>query len=373
MDAGRLKEKQLDNSDWDVIAHTTAELGVGEIARRLISLLTAAGVDTNVVPFEANHSRKSQDSILKNGSRRNAANLISCVNPDQLAALISIYGIFPTDKNKHVGFWAWELEDFPKIFNFAANLLDEIWTISRHSMDAINKSSPVNARHVQVPVPIPSSKSQLTRRHFELPDKKFVVLTSFDYFSDVLRKNPMSTIEAFVRAFPRPEGAMLVVKSINSERHPQQSKTLQDLAAGRSDIVFIDSYFNQYENLSLIELSDVFVSLHRAEGYGLNLADAMARKVPTIATAYSGNLDFMDRSSSVLVPYELVKVKEYAGLKVKSVWADPDVEFAASELRKLYEEPSRLSGLGKKGFDKIVREHSLEAAREKFQKEFMNA
>jgi glycosyltransferase involved in cell wall biosynthesis len=373
VDASRVEKKQFDDSHWDVIAHTTGELGVGEIARRLISLLTASGVDTNIVPFEASRSRKTQDFILKTGSRRNGANLISCVNPDQLATLIALYDISPTDPNKHVGFWAWELEDFPRKFNSAANLLDEIWTISHHSMEAINKTSPTNARHVQVPVPIPSSKSQLTRSHFELPDNKFMVLTSFDYFSDVHRKNPMSTIEAFIKAFPRPEAALLVVKSINGERYAERSNSLRELAAGRSDIVFIDSYFNQYENLSLIELSDVFISLHRAEGYGLNLADAMARKVTTIATAYSGNLGFMDGRSSVLVPYELVPVKEYAGLKFNSVWAHPDVAYAASELRKLYEEPSRLSSLGRKGFDKIAREHSLKAARERFQKEFMHA
>jgi glycosyltransferase involved in cell wall biosynthesis len=372
VDASRVKKNQFDHSNWDVIAHTTAELGVGEIARRLISLLTAAGVDVNAVPFEASGSRKSQDSVLKSGSRRNGANLISCVNPDQLAALISIYGMSPTDPNKHVGLWAWELEDFPKIFNFAANLLDEIWTISRHSMDAINKTSPVNARHVQVPVPIPNYKSKLMRSHFDLPDSKFMILTSFDYFSDIHRKNPMSAIEAFVRAFPRPGEALLVVKSINSERYPEESQSLRELAAGRPDVVFIDSYYTQYENLSLIELSDVFVSLHRAEGYALNLADAMARKTPTIATAYSGNLDFMDESSSVLVPYNLVTVKNYAGLRVNSVWADPDVEYAANELRNLYEQPSRLTSIGKKAFDKILSEHSLVAARERFQKEFMN-
>jgi glycosyltransferase involved in cell wall biosynthesis len=240
-------------------------------------------------------------------------------------------------------------------------------------MDAINKSSPVNARHVQVPVPIPSAKSELTRSHFELPDHKFMVLTSFDYFSNVERKNPMSAIEAFIRAFPRPAEALLVIKSINSARYPAESKSLRELAAGRPDVVFMDSYLNQYENLSLIELSDVFISLHRAEGYAINLADAMARKKATIATAYSGNLDFMDENSSVLVPYELVPVKDYAGLTVKSTWADPDVEFAAAELRRLFEEPHRLSGIAERGLAKITRNHSLNASREKFQKEFMNA
>ena len=373
MDAVRLDTRRFSDSEWDVVAHTTAELGVGEIARRLLSLLTASGVEVNPVSFEANISRKLQDSVLKAGSRRPGANIISCVNPDQLGALVSIFGESPLTTNKHVGFWAWELEDFPRRFNVSARLLDEIWTISRHSMDAINKTSPVKSRLVRMPVPIPSSKTELNRKYFGLPDNKFIVISSFDYLSDIRRKNPQSTIEAYTQAFPRPEGALLVIKSINGDRFPDQSNQLKELAAKRPDIVFFDAYLNQYETLSLTELADVFISLHRSEGYGINLADAMARKTATVATGYSGNLEFMDEKSSVLIPYELIAVKKYAGLKVDSVWAEPDTAYAAFELRRLYDVPSRMSIIGDLGFRKLASEHSLKAARLHFQKEFMNA
>jgi glycosyltransferase involved in cell wall biosynthesis len=148
---------------------------------------------------------------------------------------------------------------------------------------------------------------------------------------------------------------------------------LKDISNGRKDIIFFDGHLSHYENHALLELSDIYISLHRAEGYGLNLADAMARKTAVIATGYSGNLDFMDPESSVLVPYEMTPVSKYAGIRVASKWADPDLDFAAHNISKLEGDPGRLFSLAHQGYEKIKLENSLGTLVKKFQKEFMNA
>lgn len=357
----------------NLISHLNAELGVGEIARRLISLLIASGVDLNLVPFEANRSRKSFNPLFQLGNFNAESSTISCVNPDQVGHLISLFKLFPNRETKHVGFWSWELEDCPSVYSAAAELLDEIWTISNHSTNAIKKLRANSVRTIQVPVPIPSQTTKIKREFFKIPENNFLVSTSFDYFSDVRRKNPHAAIAAFMKSFTENSQATLVIKSINESQYPQAAEELKDLAEGQSNIIFLDSYLNPYENSALLELSDVHLSLHRAEGYGINLADALARKTAVIATGYSGNLDFMDEKGSVLVPYELSAVRNYAGLKVESVWAEADIDFASAKLRDFYENPKQMKEIAEIGFERIKQNHGLLASVAKFRKELMNA
>lgn len=357
----------------NVIAHLNSEMGVGEISRRLISLLSASGLETNLVPFEANKARRSQEIAVPVGRFVPAANVISCINADQVGALVSHFGIRPDDRMNHVGFWAWELEDFPRIYRSSANLLDEIWTFSEFAKTSISKSVEISVSTVKVPVPIPAKPTSVQRGDFGLSPRDFVVTTSFDFNSDIGRKNPQGSIKAYMKAFPKSGTAKLFVKSINGNKFTKDYAELKEIAKGRNDIIFYDGYLNHYENHALLELSNIVLSMHRSEGYGLNLADAMARKTAVVATSYSGNLDFMDEQSSVLVPYSMTPVSHYAGLKVDSNWADPDLDFAANSVLKLSENPSALAKLGIEGYEKIRSENSLGVLVKKFQKEFMNA
>lgn len=357
----------------NLIAHLNAEMGVGEVARRLISLMSAAGIDLNLVSFEASKARKDHKGLYRTGNFLAGQGTLSCVNADQLGALVAFFGIPSTAIKFHNGFWAWELEDFPTTYAPAAKLLDEIWTISTFVQKSIEKTVGRKVRTVKLPVPIPNSKTVLSRKDFGIPEKTFLVSSSFDFNSDIERKNPAASIVSFLKAFPKPSGAMLFLKSINGDMHANKSNELQELAQGRQDIMFFDGYLDHYENRGLLELSDIYLSLHRAEGYGLNLADAMARKTAVMATGYSGNLDFMDEDSNILVPFQKMPVTEYAGIIVNSNWADPDVDFAADKLRKLSDSPTLVQELASRGFTKIKKENSLAMVVKRFQKEFMNA
>jgi glycosyltransferase involved in cell wall biosynthesis len=147
---------------------------------------------------------------------------------------------------------------------------------------------------------------------------------------------------------------------------------LKDEAQGRSDVLFFDKYLSPYETSSLIELSDVFISLHRSEGYGINLADAIARKTAVIATGYSGNLEFMDPRFETLVPYELVAVTEYAGYKLKSVWAEPDIEWAAMKLKEFYNNADSIRNSQLGAYLDLKEKFSLQATTRKFRMELSN-
>ena len=125
-----------------------------------------------------------------------------------------------------------------------------------------------------------------------LPDG-FLFLFVFDFFSVLERKNPLGLIDAFARAFRAGEGPTLVIKTINGDRKLHDLEKLRAAAEGRQDILVIDDYYSAEEKNSLLGLCDCYVSLHRSEGLGLTMAEAMGLEKPVIATGYSGNLDFM--------------------------------------------------------------------------------
>jgi glycosyltransferase involved in cell wall biosynthesis len=156
----------------------------------------------------------------------------------------------------------------------------------------------------------------------------------------------MGTIRAYMRAFGPDDGATLVVKSINSHHRILHAEHVRSVAEGRPDIVFLDGYVSSAAMKAMIELSDAYVSLHRAEGYGLNMADAMAHGTPVIATGYSGNMDFMTAQTAELIGFELIEVGRGAEpYDATAVWADPDLDAAAAAMRRLHDDPAHAGSL----------------------------
>ena len=209
----------------------------------------------------------------------------------------------------------------------------------------------VHAHPWAVEVPEPT---RLTRTDLGLPEDRFLFGFSFDFRSVLRRKNPLGLLEAYLGAFAEADGAALVLKAINGGPHPERDQ-LVAAAAGRSDVLLVDGHWSPLEMRAFPQLLDAYVSLHRAEGTGLTLLDAMAAGTPVVATGYSGNVDFMDPTVARLIPFSLAEVGEGASpYPATSLWAEPDLGAAARAMRSLLDDPKQARALGAAGQASVV-------------------
>lgn len=265
------------------------------------------------------------------------------VNAPEILAALAYLG--PRNvRGPRYGYWAWELPKAPKSWLKDAALLDEIWAPSTYTAGAFfGAAAPVRT----VPHPLFMEDYQSVVPAERPPG--FLAVTLFDFNSSAARKNPQGMIEAFARAFPGQDGARLVIKTQNGQLFPDFLARLRQTAPANVDIV--DAVW-PYENVKrLIASADVLLSLHRAEGFGLTMAEAMALGTPVIGTGWSGNLDFMDETCALLVPSAPTPVDDPQRIYQGQNWAEPELDAAARSLRRLHDEPqlaARLSEAGKR-------------------------
>jgi glycosyltransferase involved in cell wall biosynthesis len=177
------------------------------------------------------------------------------------------------------------------------------------------------------------------------------------------RKNPLGLITAFTEAFAPGTGAALLIKTINADQHPSEHDLLLADAARHPDIRVQEGYLDPRVKNALLASCDCYVSLHRAEGFGLTLAEAIYFGCPVIGTGYSGNLDFMSEENSCLVDFELIPIGRGAGpYPAEGEWAEPDLDHAARLMREAFDDPARSREIGARGAADIRRTHSREAA-----------
>jgi glycosyltransferase involved in cell wall biosynthesis len=320
----------------NVAGFLQSELGIGEAARGLISALDAVRVP--VLPIHGTWRPSSRQehafAILDTEAAAFPINIV-CVNADVLSSWATGAGEDFFSNRYTVGFWWWEVLDFPEEWLDAFDLVDEVWVATQHVADAIASVSSVPVTRVAMPVSVPAF-IQHSRRELGLPEG-FLFLFLFDHHSVFERKNPLDVIEAFKRAFPPGSGASLVIKSINHELHPHAHEQLLVSAAEHPNVQIIDRYVSALEKNSMIASADCYVSLHRAEGFGLTMAEAMLLGKPVIATRYGGNLDFMTDRDSWLVNCEMTPIGPgQAPYPAEGEWASPDVEQAARHMREVF-------------------------------------
>ena len=318
----------------NVFGYLFAEHGVGEVARLLVQCIRQAGIPYSAIPYTDTGARQEAPfSDFGAGESIHDVNII-VVNADSLPSFLDRFGTDIVEGRYNIGVWAWEVEALPTDLADSARYLDEIWAISRFTADAI-------AGAVQCPVfPFPLSGSMrqppsVPRQELGLGDD-FLFLFCFDFNSLFDRKNPLGAITAFELALPTGRGARLLIKTTNGFHYPQQLERLNSAALGHPSITIVDGYLTTEQQSALMNACDAYLSLHRSEGFGLTLLEAMAFGKPVIATAYSGNLDFMTEDNSYLVPYRMVGIPSGCGpYPDTSNWADPDLEAAAKMMRRV--------------------------------------
>ncbi len=235
----------------------------------------------------------------------------------------------------NVGYWAWELEEFPDRWQPSFRFFDEIWTPSTFCQAAISRKSPVPVLRMPHAVQVEGACA-VSRSDFSIPTDRFVFLTIFDLLSVVERKNPIGAIAAFKRAFGNSKDCHLVLKVSHAQERPQEMEALTAAAAGLP-VTIIDRTIDRAEVNDLIRMCDCLVSLHRSEGFGLSIAEAMYLNKPVIVTDYSGNTDFTRPDNAFLVEYDLTRVpKGCDPYDEGAVWAEPRLDHAVKQMQIVF-------------------------------------
>lgn len=344
-----------------VFGYLTAESGIGEGARSSVLSLQAAGVQVKPINVEVGAFANSEASFEVADSTDNpfAVNLVH-LNADHAAMLPERIGVENYAGRYTIAFWAWELSEFPDALVPAFEAVHEVWVPSRYVARALigKTSKPVRVMPHRVVAEPPLSAS---RSKFGLPEDAVLFLSAIDFNSFLERKNILGTIAAFRSAFA--DGALkahLVIKAhggASSFRTPRA----QLLEAVGSDprITVLDQVMPRSEVTELQAAADVFVSLHRAEGFGLPIAECMALGKPVIATDYSGSTDFVSADCALPVPYRLVPVGERVyPLGGGQRWAEPDLAEAARLMRMAAADPALRDRLGKAAAERIGHQFS---------------
>jgi glycosyltransferase involved in cell wall biosynthesis len=346
----------------NIVGYVTAVVGVGHVARVLASSLDAAAVPKVVVANQETVSEKSLPFDVRRAGDAPYDTSLLCVNADHTPLLAEQLGPEFFADRRMIGVWFWEVEDFPASSISAFELVDEVWVASDFVLEAVAPVAPKPVRKFPLPVVVPSPPPGVTPAQLGLSDDRFVFLFAFDYLSTVERKNPVGLIEAYTRAFTPDDGTVLVVKSINGDKRIDELERVRRAAEGRPDVIVRDEYLSPDLHNALLAQCDAYVSLHRSEGFGLDLAAVMGLGKPVIATRYSGNLEFMDDDTAYLVDYELEPVgpgnDPYPS---DSRWAAPSLDHAAALMRRVVERRDESSERGRRGAARIESEFSIDA------------
>jgi glycosyltransferase involved in cell wall biosynthesis/SAM-dependent methyltransferase len=354
----------------NVAGYLNAELGVGEVARQLIAALDVHRVPLLPVGLLAPDSRQGHEFAAPS---RVAApfdiNLI-CVNADGLPEFAEEAGKGFFAGRYSIGVWWWELGEFPAKQLGAFELLDEVWVGTRFVAEALQRVAPVPVFHVPLPIQVLGGVGP-DREAFGLPPHEFVFLFSFDYNSVFRRKNPLDLVDAFTRAFGPDDGVRLVVKSINGERDPDNQDLLRIAAEPYEHVQMIDQYLSAEDNQRLLESCDAYVSLHRSEGFGIGMAEALLRGKPVVATAYGGNTDYLTEDTGYPVSFTLEPVGEGAWpYEPDAEWAQPDLDDAVRQMRAVVERQWEAIERVRRAQHELSITHSLEAAGERMLRRF---
>ncbi len=335
----------------NVAGYLEAELGLGTAARGVLRAIERTGSPVATVVYRDTQSRQARPfAPLVEGEFPYDISLV-CINGDLIGNFARDAGQAFFEDRYTIAQWHWETDTFPDSMRSGLRWVDEVWVASRFEQAAIQRETqrPV----VVFPMPVVHDEAvepvALPREALGLP-AGFVFLFCFDFLSIMERKNPVGLVEAFTRAFPPGSGVALVIKSINGERRPAERERLRLAAGAHPDILLLESYLSGAEVQALTAACDAYVSLHRSEGFGLTLADAMAAGKPVIATRYSGNLEFMSDETGYLVDCALVPVGDAgAPYPPSHRWADPDLDHAARLMRQVVADPDGARGRAARG------------------------
>jgi hypothetical protein len=321
----------------NLIGYAFGQLGIGEDLRMAARALQAAGVPFTIIDFPPGPGIPVNDRSMEAHVSQDAPYAINifCMTAMEHARFALSHGETLIAGRYNIGYWPWELSLWPEPWRDLFRIVDEVWASSRHTYNALAPESPVPLRLMPMAVVLEAVGAN-ARAEFGLPPDAHLFCFSFDLNSSIYRKNPYACIEAFLRAFPRDNTTAkvgLVIKAhAPTAPHPAWER-LKESIEGDGRIHVIEQTLDRAELLALYRCCDTFISLHRAEGFGRGIAEALLLNLHVIATAYSGNVDFCSPPQALLVRNKLVEVPAGAyPCHENQVWAEPDIDHAAQRM-----------------------------------------
>jgi Glycosyltransferase len=344
----------------EYFGYLSAASGLGVAARGYLSVLKSIGYPLRCHDLTPSSHRSLQlpvECAETYWNQQGPVIRILHVNAEELPRILRVIPSESSENIYQIGIWAWETDSFPEQWLDRFSYLDEVWVGSQLMASAITAYSPVPVTIVPYVVEVPKSVVVKPKSDNIL----FTFFFSFDYRSIVERKNPLGLIEVFRTAFISGERVRLRIKSSHASSRPEYARQLQNAATGLP-VEFMDEIVDTQTNWELLASADAYVSLHRSEGFGLGMAEAMALGKPVMATAYGGNCDYMNSDNSALVKYTLFKtLKAYPPYPMGTVWAETDHNDAIKQMRRLYEDVAWRQTIGRNAQAYMLNYYSPEA------------
>lgn len=352
----------------NMLGYIRGEFGLAESARAYARALIEAGAPVALYDVDLGMPHSMGDHSLDAFIEEHLPHPVSIIfiNPDYLQAALAHVGQARMLNRYVIACWFWELETIPRSWLGAIDQVDEIMVSSAFVEEAFAKAT--DKPILRVPLPLAFvDDSGLQRADFGLESDKFIFLCTFDFHSFVARKNPYAVIHAFQRAFPpERDDVQLLMKSSNGHLHLDSLRDLLNAAAGDPRILVRDDVIARAHVHALQRCCDVYVSLHRAEGFGLGLAECMSLGKPVIATGWSGNMEFMNQGNACLVDFELVPVRDGEYPESEGArWAEVDLDSAAAAMRRLADDRDHARKLGEVGRREVRSHLATEQAAER--------
>jgi glycosyltransferase involved in cell wall biosynthesis len=353
------------SSSVNYVGYFRAHLGVAEAARNSVQALTSAGVGVTAIDITASASSPEGAYVFDaaaSGTMQSTISILGC-NADMLPSVLAKLPA-KVQHTYRIGCWYWEAPEFPDEWCDRFDMVDEVWAATRFIAEAIRAKATVPV--VVVPVMVDPPKVTRNRAWLatlvpEIMPDEFVFLFQFDVRSVPFRKNPEGAIAAFLRAFTPDEPVRLVIKMLNADDDPGLLARLSRVATGHR-VSFMDQTLESTDRFRLLASVDSFVSLHRAEGLGLSIAEAMAYGLPVVVTDWSGNVDFTSAENAALVGYDLVPTKAPHGpYPAGTVWAEPRIAEAAHQMRRVVDDPAWRKAIGSAAARTVATDLSAEA------------
>lgn len=353
---------------FNVIGHVTGGLGLGQALRNTLSMLGATNRPFVACDVDPGLGRQGLDSTWTAALSHNApfdTNWFHVNPPEAGVTVARCPALFQLPHRRNIAVPFWELPRLPRAAPWREwlGMMDLVLAPSRFIYDAVRRSVPqVHVVHFPQAVALPVDVHP-RRVDFGLPDDSVLFYHSADLLSDLRRKNSIGVVRAFLAAFPESSGVGLVLKLSNTRTGFSwaDGRQLLELAGSHANIFIVDRALTYRDTMSLMASCDVTVSLHRAEGLGLSLLEAAACGQATIATGWSGNMDFTTDSTSILVGFDLVPVSSihpgyspgYIG--THQHWAEPREVEAVRAMQRLVRQPAYRSELGRQAHAASVR------------------